>query len=183
MILQGIDPFRQPSFSLKNRMTRLVWNAVYLVFFRFSPVPFHPWRALLLRCFGARIGRGCRVYPKVVVWGPWNLEMDDYSCIANEVLCYSMAKIKIGEKAIISQGVRLYTGSHDYTDPNFQLYAKPIVVGPQAWVAVEAFVLPNVTIGKGAVIGARSVVTRDMPAWTVCAGNPCKPIKPRQIKQ
>ena len=182
-ILEGADPYRQSSFSLANRAARIAWNLVYILLFRFTPRLMYSWRAFLLRIFGAKIGKGCHVYPKSIVWAPWNLEMGDCSCIADEVLCYSMARIIIGERSVISQGVRLYTGSHDYESPNFQLYAKPITIGPNVWIAAEAFVMPGVTISEGSVIGARSVVTHDMPAWTVCAGNPCKSIKQRQIKR
>jgi putative colanic acid biosynthesis acetyltransferase WcaF len=90
-----------------------------------------------------------------------------------------MAPVVLGERAVVSQGVHLCTGSHDYESENFQLFARPIEIGADAWICAEAFLGPGVTIGDGAVIGARSVVTRDQPSWTVCAGNPCRPIKPR----
>jgi len=63
------------------------------------------------------------------------------------------------------------------------LITKPIEIKDNAWVASEAFLHPGVTIGSGCVIGARSVVTKDMPDWMVCAGHPCKPIKPRIINE
>ncbi|MBL7071595.1 MAG: colanic acid biosynthesis acetyltransferase WcaF [Candidatus Omnitrophica bacterium] len=182
-ILKNIDAYTQPSYSLKNRIIRLIWNIVYFLLFRFSLIPFHPWRSFLLRCFGAKIGKGCHIYPGVIIWAPWNLEIGDYVGIASGVLCHSMAKIKLGDKVVISQGTRLYTGSHDYEDPRFPLVTKPITVETNAWIAAEAFVFPGVTIGKGAVIGARSVITKDMPARMVCAGNPCRPIKPREMKK
>ena len=105
--------------------------------------------------------------------------MEDYSGMADRVICYSMAQIKIGRKVVISQGSHLCSGTHDYEDPLFQLYAEPITISAHAWIAAESFIGPGVTIGEGAVIGARSVVVKDMPAWKVCAGNPCKPIKAR----
>jgi putative colanic acid biosynthesis acetyltransferase WcaF len=108
--------------------------------------------------------------------------MDDYAGIADDVNCYSMAVISLGKNVVVSQGTYLCTGTHDYEDLNFQLYAKPINIDDRAWLCAESFIHPGVTIGEGAVIGARSVVTKDMPKWTVCAGNPCKPIKPRVVK-
>jgi putative colanic acid biosynthesis acetyltransferase WcaF len=91
-----------------------------------------------------------------------------------------MAQIQIGTRAVVSQGVHLCTGSHDYESETFQLFTKPISIGQDAWICSEAFLGPGVTIGDGAVIGARAVVTRNQPAWMVCAGNPCRPIKPRR---
>jgi putative colanic acid biosynthesis acetyltransferase WcaF len=105
--------------------------------------------------------------------------MEDYAGIGDRVICYSMAEISIGKRAVISQGVHLCTGSHDYESTNFQLFALPIVVGSRAWVAADAFVGPGVTIGEGAVIGARAVVTDDIEPWVVVAGNPARVVKRR----
>jgi putative colanic acid biosynthesis acetyltransferase WcaF len=181
-ILKNIDPYTQPSFSLKNRLARAIWGIVYTLLFRTSPRSFHAWRSFLLRCFGAKIGKDCHVYPKARIWAPWNLVMDDRAGMADDVNCYSMAVISLGKKVVISQGTYLCTGSHDYEDPSFQLYAKPISIGDNAWLCAESFICPGVTVHEGAVIGARAVVTKDMPAWTVCAGNPCKPVKPRIVR-
>jgi putative colanic acid biosynthesis acetyltransferase WcaF len=107
--------------------------------------------------------------------------MDDYAAVANGALLYTQGKITIGKHAVISQGAHLCAGTHDYNLPNFPLYTKPIIVGEYAWVAAEAFIHPGITIGEGCVIGARAVVTKDMPSWMVCSGHPCKPIKPRNL--
>ncbi len=178
-ILQGSDPFTQPTFSLANRVQRALWGVVYMLLFRPSARPFHEWRSFLLRCFGAKVGRGVCVYGTATIWAPWNLELDDYASMGDHVICYSMAKVRLGKKVVVSQGSHLCTGTHDYTSPTFQLYALPITIGDDAWVCAECFVGPGITIGAGAVIAARSVVTKDAPEWMVCAGSPCKPIKPR----
>lgn len=182
-VLKNVDPYTQPSFSLQNRLARIAWGIVYTLLFRTSPRPLHSWRSFLLRFFGAKLGKGCHVYPKAQIWAPWNLVMADYAGIADDVNCYSIAVVSLGKKVVVSQGTYLCTGTHDYEDPNFQLHAKPIYIESNAWLCAESFIGPGVTIGEGAVIGARSVVTKDMPAWTVCAGNPCKPIKPRIVKK
>lgn len=180
-LLECRDPRSQPTFSLGNRLRRVLWGTAYCLLFRPSPRPFHSWRSFLLRFFGAKMGRGCHIYPKAVIWAPWNLIVEDEGSAADGVTLYSMASITIGKRAVVSQGAHLCTGTHDYLDPTFRLYAKPIVIGGEAWVCAEVFVGPGVTIGEGTVVGARSVVTRDMPAWTVCAGHPCAPIRPRAI--
>ncbi|MBD1393312.1 LbetaH domain-containing protein [Mucilaginibacter glaciei] len=175
------DTLTGPSFSVKNRMARVLWGFVYLLLFRFSPKPFHGWRSFLLSCFGAKIGKDVHVYPAVKIWAPWNLELSNECGIGNGAILYSQGKIVIGKRAVISQGVNVCTGTHNYTDKGMPLITKSITIGDYAWVAAEAFIHPGVTIAEGCVIGARSVVTTDMPAWMVCAGNPCKPIKKRQI--
>ncbi|MBS1722245.1 MAG: WcaF family extracellular polysaccharide biosynthesis acetyltransferase [Armatimonadetes bacterium] len=181
-IIQDNDPYTQPSFSLANRMRRFLWNFACLLLFRPTPRQLNAWRASVLRMFGAKIGQGCNVRATAKIWAPWNLEMGDFSAIADDVNVYSMAVIKLGSKVVVSQGAHLCSGTHDYESENFQLYARPITIGDSAWICTECFIGPGVTVGEGAVVGARAVATKDVPAWTVCAGNPCKPIKPRVIR-
>lgn len=168
-----------PSFSLGNRFARTVWGMVCALFFRPTPRPCHAWRRFVLRIFGAKLGGNCHIYPKAIIWAPWNLVCGCEVGIANDAIIYNQALVTLGNRCVISQGSHLCTGTHDYESPGFELYAKPITIGAHAWVAAECFVHPGITIGEGTVIGARSVVTRDMPAWMVCAGNPCEPRKSR----
>lgn len=180
--MHNTDTVKGPSFSLKNRLARLLWNMVYVILIRYSPNPMHTWRAFILKIFGAKISKGVHVYPKVKIWAPWNLELYDYCGIANGVTLYSQGKISIGKRAVVSQGAHLVSGTHDYTKLGFPLYTKPIKIGDYAWIAADTFIHPGVKIGTGCVIGARAVVSKDMPPWMVCAGHPCKPLKERYLE-
>jgi putative colanic acid biosynthesis acetyltransferase WcaF len=173
----------EPSFTLGNRVRRAIWNLCYAIFFRLSPRPLHGWRSAWLRLFGAKVGRSVHVYGKARIWAPWNLVLEDFAAVGDDANLYSMATITIRAHAIVSQGAHLCAGTHDYEDPAFQLYSLPITIGERAWVCTEAFIGPGVEIGAGAVIGARSVVTKNMPEWMVCAGSPCKPLKPRVMRE
>jgi len=175
------DTHTGPSFSFRNRAARLVWKVTYALFFFPTPNMMFGWRAFLLRCFGARVGRNVHVYPRVRIWAPWNLDLGDEAGIADGVTLYSQDQITIGRRAVISQGAHLCTGTHDHSDPGHRLVTCPIHVGDHAWLAAESFILPGVRIGEGAVIGARSLVTKDMPAWMVCGGHPCQPIRERKF--
>ena len=177
--MHNVDTHTGPSFSFQNRLGRMVWNVFYVIFFQYSPNVLHGWRVFWLRVFGAKIGKGVHVYPKVSIWAPWNIEIADYSGVGNGAKLYSQGKIAIGRKVVISQGAHICAGTHDYTNPGFPLITKPIFIGDFAWIAAEAFVHPGVKIAEGCVIGTRSVVVGDMPAWTICAGFPCKPIRER----
>ena len=186
MIIESNDPLIDPSFTLVHRVRRQLWNTVYWTMFRFSPRPCHAWRALLLRLFGAQLGKGCHVYPAAKIWAPWNLFLGDQVGVGDGVTLYSMDKIAIGDRAVISQGAFLCGGTHDYNSPNFQLVGRPIEIGPQAWVCAEVFVHPGVVIPEGAVVGARGVVTSSLlKSWTVYAGNPCREVgtRDRRIKR
>lgn len=168
-----------PSFSLGNRIRRGCWSLAWLLLARWTPPPMHKWRAMLLRMFGARLGKGVVVHGSVSIWDPRNLDMAERSSFGPRVICYNMARISVGAYAVISQGAHLCAGTHMIDDSSFQLISRPIEIARLAWVAADAFVGPGVSIGEGAVLGARAVATKDVPAWTVWAGNPARQIRER----
>lgn len=171
-------------FSSAHKLKRLVWEFVWLLAFRPTPRwAMHGWRRFLLRLFGAHVGAGCRVAPSCRIWAPWNLTMGELSALGDGVDCYSMDKITIGSKVAISQRTFLCTGSHDVGALSRPLTTGPITIENHVWVAAECLVLPNVVIREGAVVGARSVVRKEVPAWSICAGNPCLKIKNRVVKE
>lgn len=162
---------------------RIVWTVINLTLFRLLPgVPFRYVRNMLLRLFGAQIPLGSLVYSSCRIWGPWNLVIGKNSCIGPNTQIYNRAKVVIGDNAVVSQGSYLCTASHDITDPRHSVVMRPITVGDRAWVAADAFVGMGVTIGEGAVVGARAAVFKDVEPWTVVGGNPAKFIKKRVMK-
>ena len=165
--------------SLGNKLARACWNLTWLLLYRPSPRFCFAWRRTLLRLFGAEVREGAHPYPRCRIWAPWNLTMGEHSCLADDVDCYSVAPIKLGAHAIVSQYAFLCTASHDYEDPDFPLITTPIEICDYAWVGARAFVGPGVRIGEGGVVGATASVYRDVPVWTVVGGNPAKEIKKR----
>ncbi len=176
-----MNPFPSPH-SVPNRLLRVVWQSIYLLLFRPTPNVLHGWRSMLLRIFGARVGRGAHPYPSCKIWAPWNLVMGDHACLGPYVDCYNVARIELGEYATVSQYSYLCGATHDYTKLTMPLVPKPIRIGARAWVAADAFVGPGITVEEGAVVGARSCVVHDVPAWTVVAGNPARVIKRRVLE-
>ena len=163
--------------SAQSKLLRGVWQLAYWLLYRFTPVPLHGWRRMVLRCFGAKVGPGAHPYPSAQIWAPWNLVMESGSCLSRGVECYSVATVTVGEGATVSQYGYLCAASHDYNDSEFPLTAGPITIGAKAWIAAGAFVGPGVTVGEGAGVGARAVVTRDVEPWNVVAGNPAVIVK------
>jgi putative colanic acid biosynthesis acetyltransferase WcaF len=164
-------------------LRRGLWQCVQIAFWPKRPRALSGLRVLLLRLFGAKIGNHVLICGGVTITVPWLLELSDFAVLGDDVEVYNLARVSIGSHAVVSQQTYLCTASHDYTRTDFPLYAKPITVGAQSWLAAGVFVSPGLTIGEGSVVGARSVVTRDVPPWTVAAGNPCRPIKPRVIQE
>ena len=168
--------------SPRNKLARTAWSFVWLLLFRPSPECLFGWRNVLLRCFGAQVGAGCAVYSSCRIWAPWNLVMEEQSCLSRDVDCYCVAPIRIGANVTVSQYAHLCSASHDIESANMELVTGSITIESGAWICAGAFVGPGVTVGSGAVIAARAVVVRDVPAWNVVGGNPAKFIKNRIIK-
>lgn len=173
----------QDSLSWSNKLSRLCWNSCCLILFRpFAGRIFWRWRNFILRLFGAKIGANCKISNSAKIWAPWNMKLGRMVCIGPESTIYSADKIIIGDKVTISQGAYLCCAGHDINYLNKPLVTAPIKIGRFAWVCADAFVGMGVTIGEGAVVGARAAVFKDVEPWTVVGGNPAKFIKQRIIK-
>lgn len=170
------------SFSRANRLYRAAWQVTWLLLAAWTPPPLRAWRRMLLRLFGAEVAATANVYGSARIWSPANLTMHDHAAIGPRAIVYSMARVTIGAYAVISQGAHLCAGTHDIENAAFQLQGRPITIGARAWIAAEAFVGPGVTVGEGAVLGARSCAMRDVAAWTVCSGNPAQVLRTRRAR-
>jgi putative colanic acid biosynthesis acetyltransferase WcaF len=173
------DAYLRPAFSLSVRSKRLAWNIVWVLLYRLSPRPFHGWRALLLRAFGARMGPNCHFYPRSKVWAPWNLICADQVTVADDAEIYNPSPMSFGSHAILSQQSYLCGATHDYDDPAFPLIAFSMEVGAYSWICARASVLPGINVGEGAVLGLGAVATHDLKPWTVYAGSPAVKVKER----
>ncbi len=168
-------------YGPRVQVGRVLW-AIGAVAFLIVPRPMHGLRCWILRAFGARVGRGVQIYSTVRVFFPWNLIVGDHVAIGDRVEIYNLGELRIGHRATISQGVYLCGGTHDFESARMELVKRDIHVGDDAWVCAQAFLSPGVTVGDGAVVGARSVVTRDVAPWTIVAGNPARRIRDRVIR-
>ena len=162
-------------------LRRVLWMVVAAPFFTYLPGQFSPWKVLLLRLFGAKIGRKCLICYGVKVLMPWNLVLGDCVGIGRRVDLYNFSLISVGGMTLISQDAFICTGSHDYTDPALPLSHKPIEIGSECWIASRVFVAPGVLVGSGTVVAACSVLTKSTPPWSVWGGNPAHQIKERKI--
>lgn len=168
--------------GLKNMAMRLMWSVVWTIAARWTPrFMLNRYRALILRLFGAEVGRSCRLTSSMEVWMPSRLFMGNNVWIDRNVYLYNVERITIGNNAIVSDGAYICTASHDITKGDFPLTTAPVTIGDGAWIAARSIILPGVNIGEGAVVGAGSVVTKDVPPWTVVAGNPAKVVRVRSI--
>jgi putative colanic acid biosynthesis acetyltransferase WcaF len=161
------------SLLLKRALWRCVWP-----FVQWFPKSLSFVRIIVLRFFGASIGKRCLIMPGVKVLMPWNLQFGDEVAIGESVNLYNFATIAIGNGSVVSQYCYLCTGSHDYKSPQKTLIYFPIVVGERCWIASNVFVGPGVTVVDDVVVGACSVVLKNIELnKSVYGGYPAKFIK------
>jgi len=156
--------------------------AWYLVkcFFFLSPLPWpSAFKCVLLRLFGAQVGRNVCIKPRVNIHFPWKLQIGDHTWIGEEVFLLNFEPIVIGAHCCISQRAFICTGNHDFRKPQMPYRNQPIAIQDGAWVGAQVFVAPGVTIGSDTVVAAGSIVTSALAPGMVCSGNPCRPNKPR----
>lgn len=168
-------------YSKRELLLRVIWSFGKLVF-RLTPRPCFGLRRAILRCFGAKVGGNVNIYPSALIYFPWKLDVGDDSSIGEWALIYNLGSIKIGQRTTVSQRVHLCAGTHDYRMADLPLLKPPIQIGDEVWVCADVFIGSNVKVGDGAVLGARSVVMKDVKAWQVVSGNPAKFIKMREMK-
>ncbi|WP_367773612.1 putative colanic acid biosynthesis acetyltransferase [Flavobacterium sp. WC2421] len=165
-----------------DKLYRFLWRIVSLFLFRPFSLPFfNGWRIFLLKCFGARLGNNCTIYASAYIPSPKNLIMGTHSTLGPEVKLH-FGKTIIGNKVTISQRTYLCSATHETNSINVPFVAGEIIIKDFVWIAAEAFVMTNVVIGEGAIVGARAAVFKDVAAWAVVGGNPAKFIKKRDIK-
>lgn len=168
-------------YTIKEYLGRILWT-FFNIFFRYSPRIFFEWRNFLLRIFGAKIGSHVHIYPSATIYIPWNLKIGDESSIGEWTLVYNLGKVDIGSQTTISHRAHLCAGTHKYSNSKLPLMRLPIKIGDKAWICSESFIGPNVNIGNGAIVGAGSVVMKNIKPMQIVGGNPAKLIRRRTIK-
>lgn len=163
-------------WRFSKRVKMQLWEWTWTAFCLWTPKPFNRWRLLWLRLYGAKICGNPFVHQRARILMPWNIVLRNSCCIGDRATMYSLGPIEVGEGSVVAQEVYLCTGSHMFDQVGMPLEIKGIVIGRRAFLGARTFVLPGISIGDGAIVGACSVVTRDVVALSRNAGNPCRMI-------
>lgn len=139
-------------------------------------------RTFSLRLFGAKIGQDCLFKRQAKFYAPWNFKCGNAVCVGPRVEIYNKDVVELGNNVVISQDAWLCTASHDISSPRMELKTRPIRIGSNVWIAAKATILPDVEIGDGVVIGACSVVAKNVDPWMVAVGNPAMVVAHREIR-
>jgi putative colanic acid biosynthesis acetyltransferase WcaF len=175
-VYQQMSPYDSP-WTKRERIKMFLWEYVWWLLCSWTPKPANPWRVFWLKLFGAEIYGRPFVHQRARIQIPWNLILHHRATLGDRTNAYSLGKIEIHEHATVAQEVYLCTGTHDFNALAKNLITAPIIIEAHAFVGARAFILPGVRIGKGAVVGACSVVTKDVSPFKVVVGNPASIIE------
>ena len=181
-MMTDLSKYDNTWFNPGNPIKRFVWYYLNIVFFKNAWNPSSGLKVLLLRLFGARVGKGVRINPSVNIKYPWFLEIGDHTWIGENVWIDNLATVRIGSNCCLSQGAMLLTGNHNYKKSTFDLIVKPIVLEDGAWVGAKTVVCPGVTMKSHSVLSVASVATKDLEAYAIYQGNPALKVKHRKIE-
>jgi putative colanic acid biosynthesis acetyltransferase WcaF len=158
---------------------RTAWYVVNATLFTSWLLPLSAPKCLLLRLFGARVGHGVVIKPRVNIKYPWHLVLGDHVWLGEGVWLDSLGRISVGDNVCISQEAYVLTGNHDYRDPRFGLIVQAVAIEAEAWIGARAVVCPGACVGRGAVLAAGGVLRGTAEAGGVYQGNPAVRIRER----
>jgi len=161
---------------------RTLWYFVNALFFINPLFPFRSPKPLLLRLFGAKVGKGVVIHPGVNIKFPWKLSIGDHVWIGQRAWLDNIDQLTIHNNVVISQGAMLILGSHDYKKLNYPTLAGPVVLEEGSWVGAGALVLGGVTMKSHSLLAAGSVTGKTLRAYTIYRGNPAVPGRDRVME-
>lgn len=165
-----------------SRIIILLWYIINSVCFNSYLFPISFIKIIILRIFGAKVGKGVVIKPKVNIKYPWKLTIGNHVWIGEQVWIDNLADVIIEDQVCLSQGVFLLTGNHDYSKTTFDLMINSITLKKGCWIGAQSTVCPGVTCHSHSVLAVQSVATRDLEAYYIYQGNPAEKVKKREFK-
>lgn len=164
-----------------NAIKRLLWYITNIVWFN-SGFPISRVKVFLLRLYGAKIGSGVVIKPRVNIKYPWKLTVGNNVWIGEHVWIDNLGKVTIGDNVCLSQGAFLLCGNHDYKKATFDLIVGDITLEEGVWIGAKAIVCPGVTCSSHAVLAVGSVATSNLETYKIYQGNPASIVRERNIQ-
>jgi len=175
------SPYDSP-WTKSQQIKMLVWEYVWLLFCAWTPKPANRWRLFWLKFFGCKIYGIPFVHQRARIQIPWNLILHDRACLGDRANAYTLGVVEIFENSTVGQEVYLCTGTHAFDNPSMNLITSKITIEKNVFIGARAFVMPGITIGENAIVGAGSLVTKNIEKNTIVGGNPAKFIKSRNLE-
>lgn len=168
---------------MKQLCTRLAVRLYNQYFFKISLL-----RGFFYGFFLKKKGKRVYICKGITIMSPQNVELGNDVYLGKNVTIAGQQGVTIGDNSIINHNVNIISVNHVYEDPNKTIreqgyYGAPISIGEDVWIATGAVVLQGIKIGKGAVIGANAVVTKNVAPYTLVGGIPAKFIRRRNSEK
>ncbi|MBT6514038.1 MAG: colanic acid biosynthesis acetyltransferase WcaF [Crocinitomicaceae bacterium] len=167
----------------RGRIIVGLWIIVNSIFFNSHFLPISSLKRVILKWFGAKIGKGVIIKPKVCIKYPWKLEIGANTWIGENVWIDNLDVVKIGSNCCLSQGALLLSGNHNYKKKSFDLLVRPITLEDGAWVGARAIVVQGVTMKSHSILAVNSVATANLEPYGIYQGNPAVKIRERIISE
>ena len=177
----SLDNYNNSYYVPGNRLKILIWYFFNILILKNKFLPFSKPRIIIMRLFGAKIGKGVIIKPGVNVKYPWKLQIGDHSWIGENVWIDNLENVKIGSHVCLSQGSMLLCGNHNYKKQSFDLIVKPITIHDGAWVCAKSVVCLGVIMKSHSILSVGSVASKDLNAYGIYRGNPAIKVKDREI--
>lgn len=161
---------------MKKRIPELIFLFLNYVV---TNLPLRPLRHWAYRRLGMEIGEGSIIYMGLETRSPNHVSIGIDSSIGHNCVLDGRSGLKIGDHVNLSSEVMIWTLQHDMNDPGFKMSGGPVEIGDYAWVSARAIILPGRKVGRGAVVAAGAVVTKDVPDYAIVGGIPAKQIGAR----
>ena len=177
-----LSKYNNNKFVKATFIKRFAWYYTNLLFFKSGFFPVSVIQILLLKLFGAKIGKQVVIKPFVNIKYPWKLTVGDFVWIGEHVWIDNLEEVIIGNHVCISQGVLLITGNHNYQKSTFDLMVSPIKIEDGAWICTKSIITAGVTVQKNAVLLSGSVASSTLIEQSVFRGNPAIKVRDRVMK-
>lgn len=168
--------------KVKNRISNIFLELIVFILHLSGHIPSHTIRKFIYRLFGIKIGNGSTIHMYARFYDPRNIEIGEDSIVGEFAVLDGRDKLKIGNHVAIASEVMIYNSEHDINDKEFKAITDKVIIEDYVFIGPRAIILPGVTVGKGAIIAAAAVVTKDVPPFAIVAGVPAKIIGERRNK-
>ena len=179
--MQELNQFENKEYAPGGWLKRVTWYLVSIIFFESKLFIGYPLKRILLRLYGARIGRKVKIKPSVIIKYPWFLEIGDYTWIGENVWIDNLNQVKIGANVCVSQGAMFLTGNHDYRKATFDLMTGEISIGDTCWVGAKVLLCPGVNVAYGCVLTVGVIIKRDILEPNMVVSNECSLVYKKRL--
>lgn len=174
--------FKNPEYYPGSFIKRILWFVTGRIFINtYFPFPQY-LKIFILKIYGAKLGKGIVIKPKVNIKYPWFLTIGNYTWIGEQVWIDNVGEVKIGSNVCISQGALLLCGNHNYKKSSFDSIIGEIIIEDGVWIGARSVICFNVTCESHSLLTVNSVAIKDLKSNSIYTGNPAVKVRERIIE-